>query len=161
MYTRATARIVPHSLGFRNVGIIFGEPDNGIDLVWSARNGITMTSYLVTQFDKGDFVIVPAHTEPGKPQDFRLVLMNQSIRDHVVGDSELKYRDLERPLQWKNNQRPGARFLYFHFVCTILRYQKYEEAEWVEALLNKPTETIWTTPGPYLKRSVVKKLGEY
>ena len=158
---RTAAHIVPHSLGFRNVGILFGEPDNGIDLIWSARNGLTMASILEKQFDKGDFVLIPDSSDPTKPQEYRLLLMNEKLRRHKVQDGDTTYGQLERRLVWKNEQRPGARFLYCHFVSTLLRYQKYEKSGWAEKYLNKPMGTIWASPGPYLKRSVLKKLGEY
>ena len=159
--SRTAAHIVPHALGFRNVGFLFGEPDNGFDLLWSVRNGITMASILEKDFDRGDFVLVPVPSDPGSPTEWKLVLINEKKKKYPVGDSELKYEDLERPLVWKNDERPGARYLYYHFVATILRYQKYEKPGWAETRLQLPTGRIWATPGPYLKRSTLKKLGEY
>lgn len=44
---------------------------------------------------------------------------------------------------------------------TLLRYQKYERTDWAEKFLKTRTGSIWATPGPYLKKSVVQKLGEY
>ena len=158
---RTAAHIVPHLLGLRNIGIMFGEPDEGYNIVWSLRNGITMASYLEASFDRGDFVIVPAETLEGQPQEYRFLLMNEDYRKYPVGDSETKYGDLERNLVFKNQERPAARYLYYHFVSTLLRYQKYEKTDWAEKFLNTRTGSIWATPGPYLKRSVVRKLGEY
>ncbi|MCJ1484000.1 hypothetical protein MMC06_004168 [Schaereria dolodes] len=158
---RIVAHIVPHSLGFCNVGILFGEPDNGIDLIWSRQNGIAITSQLEKQFDKGDFILIPDSSEISKPQEYRFVLMNEKLRAYPVGDSDIKYGQLERRLVWKNDERPGARFLYFHFVSALLRYQKFEKSGWAESFLNQRTGTIWASPGPYLKRSVLRKLGEY
>lgn len=121
---RTAAHIVPHHLGFKNVGYMFGEPDGGYDMIWSIRNGITMASYLETQFDRGDFILLPDVTAADETPEYKFVLMNQALRNHNVGDSDMKYRDLERRLVWKNDHRPAARYLYYHFVTTILRYQK-------------------------------------
>lgn len=113
---RTAAHIVSHRLGLENIGILFGEPEGRYNIVWSMRNGITMASYLEASFDRGDFVIVPAETKPGRPQEFRFLLMNEYLRKHSVADSDTKYGDLERNLVFKNEERPAARYLYYHFV---------------------------------------------
>lgn len=158
---RTAAHIVPHSIGYSNAGYLFGEPDDGSGLIWSFRNGIVMARTLETQFDKGDFVLVPVESSnPGtEPCEWRFVLMNENLRKHDVGDSSTKYDDLDgRLLEWKNENRPARRFLYYHFVTTVLRYVRYEKPGWAEKRMTVPTGKLWATQGPYLRRSTLKHL---
>lgn len=157
------AHIVPHSIGCANAGHIFGEGDDGFGVIWTQRNGIMMSKAFESMFDKGDFVLVPV--EPINPElepcEWRFVLMNDKIRQHRVGSSESSrtYNDLDgRLLEWKNDNRPARRFLYHHFVTTLLRYVRYEKPGWAEKRLMLPTGKLWATQGPYLRRSTLKHL---
>ncbi|KAI4122155.1 MAG: hypothetical protein LQ347_006600 [Umbilicaria vellea] len=155
------AHIVPQSIGCSNAGHIFGEGDNGFGVIWSPRNGIMMTTWFESHFDKGDFVLVPV--EPANPElepcEWRFVLMNEKLRRHRVGGSESTYDDLDgRLLEWQNDNRPARRFLYYHFVTTLLRYVRYEKPGWAEKRMMLPTGKLWATQGPYLRRSTLKYL---
>lgn len=158
---RTAAHIVQHSIGYSNAGYLFGEPDNGSGLIWSFRNGIVMANFLEEQFDRGDFVLVPAEqTDPGTgPTEWRFALMNEKVRKYRIGESSLTYNDLDgRILEWKNDNRPARRFLYYHFVTTILRYTRFEKPGWAEKRMTLPTGKLWATQGPYLRRSTLKHL---
>ena len=105
---RTAAHIVPHSIGYSNAGYLFGEPDDGSSLIWSFRNGMVMSRTLKTQFDKGDFVLVPVKLrDPGtEPSEWRFVLMNETLRKYEVGETPTTYNDLDgRTLEWKNGNR--------------------------------------------------------
>jgi HNH endonuclease len=150
---RTAAHIIPHSIGYSNAGYLFGEPSQGAELIWSMCNGLIMDSNLEKSFDKGDFVLVPIPTERGEPSRWRFILMNEKLRKYKkVGDLD----GIE--LEFKNNNCPAHRFLYYHFVSTLLRYVRYEKPGWAEKRVNLPTGKIWATPGPYLRRSMLKVL---
>ena len=158
---RNAAHIVPHSIGYSSAGHLFGEPNVGFDLIWSVRNGLLITSVLERQFDKGYFVLVPV--EPADPNTepfgWRFILMNEKLRNYPVGDSSTKYDDLDgRELEWKNDNRPARRYLYYHFVTTLLRYVRYEKPGWAGTRLTLPTGKLWATQGRYLRRSTLKYL---
>ncbi|KAI9773301.1 MAG: hypothetical protein M1839_002161 [Geoglossum umbratile] len=159
---RTAAHIVPHSIGYSNAGYLFGEPSRGAEIIWSMGNGLVMDSALEKQFDKGDFVLVPIPTEPGQPSRWRFVLMNEKLRTYKI-EVRSRYKkigDLDgTELEFKNENRPAHRFLYYHFVSTLLRYVRYEKPGWAEKRVNLPTGKIWATPGPYLRRSMLKALG--
>ncbi|KAI9695712.1 MAG: hypothetical protein M1836_006078 [Candelina mexicana] len=210
--TRTAAHIVPHSLGLANIGYLFGNPDEGYKYVWSMKNGLIMHSSLEKQFDKGEFIIIPApaksesssdestlsnklaispqkdapgssksapvvpprthslpanqRTSPQKAQNtkdepVRLVfkLLNKSIAGARIGGSGPEYGFVDgKELVFKNNKRPGLRFLYYHYISTILRYVRYEKANWAQHRVEIPTGQIWASPGAYLRRSMLKKL---
>ncbi|MCJ1368314.1 hypothetical protein MMC16_007456 [Acarospora aff. strigata] len=161
------AHIVPHSLGYRNAGYVFGDEDEGYSMIWSLQNGFIMTKQLEKAFDRGTFIIVPIETAIDKPQRYKLVLMDERRRnEHVIslGGSEgtaVKWRDLDNAeLQFLNDKRPARRYLYYHYITTILRYVHFEKHGWAEKRLTVPNGTLWATPGPYLRRSMLKVLAE-
>lgn len=158
---RTAAHIVPHSIGYSNAGYLFGEPDNGSGLIWSFQNGIVMSRTLKPQFDKGDFVLVPVESANPSTElcEWRFVLMNEKLRKYTVGETDTKYDDLDgQALEWKNGNRPSRRFLYYHFVSTVLRYVRYEKPGWAEKRMMLPTGKLWAIQGPYLRRSTLRHL---
>ncbi|KAI9779944.1 MAG: hypothetical protein M1839_007100 [Geoglossum umbratile] len=122
---RTAAHIVPHSIGYTNAGYLFGDRDRGAEFIWSMGNGLVMDNNLEKKFDKGDFILVPITVEHGKPSRWRFILMNEKLRTHGFASMAggRKYGDLDgMELEFKNNNRPAHRFLYYHFVLTLLRY---------------------------------------
>ncbi|KAI9774728.1 MAG: hypothetical protein M1839_001648 [Geoglossum umbratile] len=158
---RTAAHIVPHSIGYSNAGYLFGEPSQGAKIIWSLRNGLVMESTMEKRFDKGDFVLVPIPTDSGQPSRWRFILMNEKLRSYKI-DVLSRYKkigDLDgTELEFKNENRPAHRFLYYHFVSTLLRYVRYEKPGWAEKRVNLPTGKIWATPGPYLRKSMLQAL---
>ncbi|KAL8661886.1 MAG: hypothetical protein Q9202_005168 [Teloschistes flavicans] len=85
-----------------------------------------------------------------------------------VGDAMLKdprngislkhsLRDLDgKKLQFRNNNRPAKRFLYFRFIITYLESKNLGTASWVDRVEGKGT--MWATPGPYLRKSMLLAL---
>ncbi|KAI9863080.1 MAG: hypothetical protein M1813_003900 [Trichoglossum hirsutum] len=158
---RTAAHIVPCSIGYTNAGYLFGERDRGAEFIWNMDNGLVMASTLWKQFDKGDFVLMPITAEHGKPSRWRFVLMNEKLRAHGISSRAgyKKYRDLDgTELEFKNDNRPAHRFLYYHFVSTLLRYIRCEKPGWAGKMINLPTGKIWATPGPYLRKSMLKTI---
>ncbi|KAH0562615.1 hypothetical protein GP486_002707 [Trichoglossum hirsutum] len=159
--TRTAAHIVPHSIGYAKAGYLFGERDRGAELIWSMGNGLVMSTVLGKQFDKGDFVLVPITAEDSKPSRWQFVLMNEKLRTYDIDAKTRyeKYGDLDgTELEFKNDNRPAHRFLYYHFVSTLLRYVRYEKPGWAEKRVSLPTGKVWATPGPYLRKSMLKTL---
>ncbi|KAA6413529.1 MAG: hypothetical protein FRX48_03275 [Lasallia pustulata] len=97
--------IVPHSIGYCNAGYLFCEPDNGFDLLWSAKNRNIMSENLATGFRNGDFVLVPVGPSiETEPCEWWFILMNEKLREYPVQFSST-YNDLDgQVLQWKNNR---------------------------------------------------------
>lgn len=91
------AHIIPHSIGCSNAGHIFGEGDDGSEVIWSQRNGIMMANWFERQFDKGDFVLVPVEpiNSELEPCEWRFVLMNDKIRKHRVCPESITNNDLD------------------------------------------------------------------
>lgn len=73
----------------------------------------------------------------------------------------MKWRDLDNvELKFLNDKRPAQRYLYYHYITTILRYVRFEKHGWAEKRLMVPNGILWATPRPYLRRSMLKILAE-
>ncbi|KAI9876597.1 MAG: hypothetical protein M1830_006155 [Pleopsidium flavum] len=108
-----------------------------------------MAKSLEQQFDQGDFVIVPIPTAPDEPQRLR------------AGDFGPRYSELDgTELEFRGTARPGLRYLYWHYVTSILRAIKWEKTSWKDLKAKFPGGPIWATPGPYLRRSMLRHLAQ-
>ncbi|CAF9925450.1 MAG: hypothetical protein HETSPECPRED_005840 [Heterodermia speciosa] len=66
-----------------------------------------------------------------------------------------------KEVKWKNENRPAARFSYFHFVITLLRNQRDRTPGWEKFLAELPTGKPFATMGPYLRKSTLMTLARY
>lgn len=64
-----------------------------------------------------------------------------------------------RRLVFQNDFRPSKRYLYFKFVISVLRRRRAEVPGYLTDLENLPSfvKSLWASPGPYLKRSILYK----
>ncbi|KAI9770739.1 MAG: hypothetical protein M1840_002989 [Geoglossum simile] len=149
--------------GYENVAWMLGDEGDiaaGFSHIWNLRNGLIMSKDLEKRFDAGDFVIVPIPTENGAPQRLRLLLLNPALGRHRYVETGKFYSELDgTELEFKGNWRPGLRYLYWHYVTSILRAAKWETAGWDDLKNRFPDGPIWATPGPYLRKSMVQQLG--
>lgn len=119
-----TAHIVPHSIGYKNAGYLLGEPDNGIGIIWSVRNGMIMADMMERRVDDGGFILVPIPTDGNEPTRWKFVILNEKLRKYPVYQ-KTTYGCLDgRELVFKT----GSRYLYYHYVTTLLRYVRYDKS---------------------------------
>ena len=62
-----TAHIVPHSFGYKNMGHTFGEPERGMELMWSSGKRIPKFSFLESSFDEGRWTMTGHPQDGGRP----------------------------------------------------------------------------------------------
>lgn len=136
-------------------------------MIWSLQNGLIMTKQLEKAFDRGTFIIVPMETASDTAQRYKLVLMDGRRRnEHVISlagteGKAIRWNDLDgTELQFRISKRPARRYLYYHYITTVLRYIRFEKHGWAEKRPTVPDGTLWATPGPYLRRSMLKVLAE-
>lgn len=66
-------------------------------------------------------------------------------------------KDLDESiLQFRNDNRPARRYLYFKYLMTYLTTQQSGNTQWVER--SPGMGTMWCTPGSYLRHSMLRLL---
>ena len=149
--------IIPHSLGPEVVDYICG-PGAGSRLN-SADNCLLMESKVEKHFNKGHFVLLPVDPTESPIKQWKVQVTNDSALDSQVGNHGEELRDYQgRILVWQNEERPAARFLYYHFVVTSLRNSHYKTLNYAHYSATLATGKPFATMGPYLRKSVLLAL---
>ncbi|KAB8272818.1 hypothetical protein BDV30DRAFT_239130 [Aspergillus minisclerotigenes] len=154
---------------------IFGktaEPE-----LFSARNGLLITTVIEKYFDDGKLVIVPDLPErpqaaellgwvKGETREYKIRIIDNTwnkLDKRVIPSSPLRYKDLDgRRLQFRTSFRPAARYLYFHYCLQVLRrawrFNQDKAADgYLRDEIGKP---FWGTPGRYLPMNMLLALVE-
>ena len=59
---------------------------------------------------------------------------------------------------FKNGRRPASRFLYYHYVVTLLRNKRNRQPSWEKYFADLPTGRPFATMGRYLRSSMLPAL---
>lgn len=153
------AHLVPFKLGYQTMGDLFGEETRGHELMWSMGNGLIMHRSLEEAYDEHAFCLVPIE-KPGQPDGWKFVFIDEERRhDGLNLIQTWDYVD-GTELEFRNDQRPSRRFLYFHYVFCIYRAMQERTKGWQKVRERSGNRQLWATPGPYLRTSMLKKLAE-
>jgi HNH endonuclease len=143
--------------------------------LFSSRNGIVVHKFIEKEFDKGVFVIVPDIPDrfsletvkawvTGDVREFKIRIINSlfhKLDRGVTGPKCDTWRNLDgRRLIFRSNNRPAARYLYFHYCLQILRraWQTTPEEQKALALYEEFGQYVWATPGRYIGRKMLRAL---
>ncbi len=124
------------------------------DILWNVRNGLPMLASVERHLDKRNIAIVEDNTQPdaGEPTAFKLLVLDESLWKHVEFPGG-KWNELHnQPLQFRNDNRPAARFLWFHYAFSRLLRQRYGVLGWLRDS-NWWKGRMFASPGAYLRRS--------
>ncbi|KAL8783509.1 MAG: hypothetical protein Q9195_009363 [Heterodermia aff. obscurata] len=150
------AHIVPHRLGPEVVDCLFGA-GAGLRL-YSADNCLFIHTEAEARFDSGCFVLIPAVPLENPIKSWRIRVTNDAARHHKIGEKPLGELD-SAIVNWRNSdERPAARFLYFHFVITLLRNKRDGTPGWEQYMQELPTGKPFASMGPYLRKSMLLAL---
>jgi hypothetical protein len=149
------AHIVPANLGPELVDYIFGKGTGS--RLFSIDNCMMLYHGLEQAFDSGNFVIVPADPVERPIRRWKTILINESSRNQKIGLSALGHLGLldEREIKFPTTHRPAARFLYYHFLTSLLRCRYYQQPGWEGVWAKMKTGQPWPTPGRYLRESML------
>lgn len=155
------AHIAPARMKPAEVDYICGPGTSSRRDSW--ENGILMSSRLEPHFDKGNIVIVPASDNEVYPANFRLRVAVSGVSDEVVyreGRSlKITLRELDgKVLQWRNNQRPMSRFLYWRYINSMLGNATHRFQYAKEYYDGLKSARPWMTLKPYLRKGVLLTL---
>jgi hypothetical protein len=154
---------------------IFGktaEPE-----LFSARNGLLISSAIEKYFDDGKLAIVPDLPErplavelfawlKGEIREYKIKIIDKTwnkLEKRPVPHSSLRYGDLDgKKLQFRTPFRPAARYLYFHYCLQVLRqaWQHNQAKEADNFLRTEVGKPFWGTHGRYLPKNMLLSLVE-
>ncbi|CAH0054876.1 unnamed protein product [Clonostachys solani] len=152
------AYIVRYNVGEATAAHLFGPTDSKDGHLMGAKNAFPMHEYYEKLFDEGGLVIVP-DAEAG-PNCWKTQWLYGEHEKRPGGGEGLPtgtgLQNLK--LEFKNDFRPAARYLYFAYCMSILRRQRHDIPGWWKDLLNAETNSIWASPGDYMRTSTLRKL---
>ena len=144
--SRRAAHLVPHKIGYDTMGNLYD--DDGYKLMWSMGNGLLMERTFEEAFDEYQFCLLPREVA-GKPDEWQLVLMDESLRNEIVYDGKTwDYFD-KTFLQFQDgcDARPQKKFLYFHYWMCITKTQRELTLGWQRIREETKMGRLWSIPG--------------
>ncbi|KAH0556019.1 hypothetical protein GP486_006041 [Trichoglossum hirsutum] len=154
------AHIVPVQLGVELADYIFGKGTGA--RLFSVDNCLMLHEDIERAFDKGILVFVPVNPAERPIRRWKTVLLNEASRNQVVFFKAFKtLGDVDgMELKFRSEHRPAARFLYYHFVVSLLRCRQQREPGWENIWVKLRTGQPWPTPGRYLRQSMLLVLAK-
>ena len=148
------AHIVPQHLGVELADYIFGS--GGGARLFSADNCMMMHRIIERSFDKGHIIILPVDPQEEVIRRWKIVFTNKAAKNQYVWSQSETLGTLDGcEVSFRTKHRPAARFLYFHFVVTLLRLRAARRDGWEEIWAEYAGTNPWPTPGKYLRRSML------
>ena len=142
------AHLVPHALGPELVDYIFGSGSGSrLD---KSDNCMLMHFTVEQAFDEGSFVLVPVDVSESPILRWRVQMTNLAAIDTEMGYRLLRELD-GKEVVFKNSNRPASRFLYYHFVVTLLRNKRNRQPGWENFSAELPTGKPFATMGRYMR----------
>ena len=163
------AHIFPFADGQDTMDAIFGRKDIDGPELFSPRNGLLLTNVVEKLLDKGSLLIVPAIPDDptaeeveawvkSEPRDFKVRLTNKKdpAMQKNLPFSEEKWSVLDgRMLAFRNDYRPRARYLYWHYCVTMLRKSWHDERKSPNLLRDELGRKYWATRGSYMRKTML------
>ncbi|KAF8245052.1 hypothetical protein K440DRAFT_635269 [Wilcoxina mikolae CBS 423.85] len=155
------AHIYPYALGTTVMTMLFG--DDSIGELFSVRNGLLLSDWFEKRFDLHQTVIVPAPGakllgNTGGIDRWIIHITDASICNIKVKDLKCTFGDLDgRELAFRNEARPAARYLYLHYLLSILRARKHGRQSQLVAETGT-MEIPWNTLGRCMREKMLRAL---
>lgn len=125
--------------------------------MFDPRNGLLLYHELEAALDKVQLAIVPMDEHHPDATNLKVVVFDKSILKKTT--SEIPWKDLDnRPLVFKNANRPRLRYLYFSFVMNLFRRRRYECAGWRNDYFQYVKGAMWGSPGGLVRGSTLRTL---
>lgn len=174
------SHLVASRFGKATLTAIFGKDVE--DELFSAKNGLMLNYILEEYFESGFFAIVSDLAESATPLDrkawrnsevkeYKIRFIDKPISEWVPGlkpnsshlhlyntalMGDLRWSDLDgRKLEFRNNKRPRARYLYFVFCLNLLRFVYKYEKHATRILEPEVAQFYWGTPKRYVKGTML------
>lgn len=162
---RKAAHIIPHFMGYKGVAWQLGDKGDwglGNAHIWSPKNGLSLATCIEEPFDKGQLVIVPKEVAAiDELQKLRLLVLDSELMNVRVPEVPTRtYSDYHgKELEFKSEGRPALRYLYWHYVTSILRMIQYKPEQRIRDRF--PGKKMWPSAGSYFRKSTLKPLAKF
>lgn len=153
------AHIAPYRLRDELAGYIFGG-DNGTRL--NRVENTLMVKYVVEEcLDNRSFVLIPVDLNEDPRRTWKIKVTGTSGVHRTLGknDEQLHCYD-GQTLEFKNENRPASRFLYFHFIMVISLAARDRVPGYPQILADLPRQKPFATRGKYLRHSMLIALAK-
>lgn len=151
------AHIVPRALQAELVDYIFGVRTGS--RLNTADNYLIIHQQAEHALNNENFVLVPAKLNESPLRTWTLKLFNTAAINHDFSRKSLRDYDNEH-LVFKNDNRPAARFLYYHFVVTLLRNKRDRQPGWKKFCIELLTGKPFATSELYIRQSMLMALAK-
>lgn len=152
------AHIVRHNVGELSARHLFGPPDDKDGHLMAAKNGIPMHYWYEQALDDGRLIIVP----DGDPKNgrWKVYCLDDPDAQPMTRTILLGRKLHGRSLQFQNDFRPAAGYLYFAFCMSVLRRQRHGFPRWWRDYIagDPGNMKVWATLGRYLRCSTICKI---
>ena len=164
------AHIFSYKHGTDIMDAIFGRDPGTESELFSPLNGLTMWNVAEEKFDRGFLVIVPdlevdataaeiQKWHATEERGYKIRVANREAKGMsklIPGTEHRTWNDLDnKAIEFRSSHRPRSRYLYFHYLTSMLRKAWTTESK-SDALLDQLGKRYWATPGPYLRKRFLK-----
>jgi hypothetical protein len=159
--TRLT-QLVPYNLGESNCRYLFGDAETSfLDHLMNPENGLILHKSFAKALDEGEIIVVPASRDDidlrtkdkvdfsKDKEPYKLQILDQTLR-RIKERSGLD----GRILQFRNENRPSKRYLWFLAIMTVAQRHRAAVLGWEKDREILGTK-MWASPGEYVRRSTM------
>ena len=159
--------IVPHAIGEMNITHLFGKKNENEEAghSYSEKNGLLLDAMVEKTMAKAQIAIVPADGAENSGKRLKVVVFDRSLLKKIpIDPDDFDWSTMDgRELEFKNDNRPDLRYLYFQFLLTLFRRRRLECTGWRSDLARYAREDMWGSPGKWLRgsslRAIARRLG--
>ncbi|KAK5655897.1 hypothetical protein OQA88_5436 [Cercophora sp. LCS_1] len=149
------AHVVPFFLDSDEIGeILFGNRSPSLR---RAGNALLLSTQIKKWFDAYHIVIVPVDRKESPVVRWQVEVISSDIQNSRYLDMGPYYgKDLhQKELTFRNEKRPVPRFMYFHFLMSLIRIKDVKRKGWEEVWAKYYREKPFPTPGNYMRQSML------
>ncbi|CAH0027502.1 unnamed protein product [Clonostachys rhizophaga] len=145
-------------ISFGNIcELLFGSKSDEVD---KQQNTLTLLFDVKKWFDRHELVVVPWDATENPITRWRTDVF-PSIHNEPL-DTKATFRDLDgKELIFRDQNRPSSRFLYFHFIMSLIRIKDLNKEGWRDIWARYYEQPPFPAPAPYMRKSMILALATH
>lgn len=146
----------PEDHGFDK--LLFGERTQSLQ---RAGNALLMASCTKMLYDSHRIVIVPVNAKETPITRWRTELISPEIWDKKIWPGIPGAHLHKKELEFRNENRPVPRFLYFRFVMALIRIKDLQRPGWEHVWAHYHERRPFPSLGNYMRNSMLRALATH